>query len=98
MNGRVSLFMGRWPFFTGYELLWKQVRKSDRVDQPHLQPPSNVHNECLARLPPVLNRVKNGLLNSRHDFQFIYIRAANVYAEKIHFFHFISNCEQMLFH
>lgn len=64
--------------------------KSDKVGQPPaLQPPSHVHNEFLARRPPTLNMLKNGLLNSRHYFQFIYIRAANVYAEKIHFSCFI---------
>lgn len=45
-----------------------------------------------------LQGLRNGLLNSGHYFQFIYIRAANVYAEKIHFSYFISNCEQMLPH
>lgn len=36
--------------------------------------------------------------NSTHYFQFIDVRAANVYAKKLHFSSFVSNCEQMLFH
>lgn len=48
--------------------------------------------------PPGWMVLKNGQLNSPRCFQFIYVRAANAYAEKLHFSYFISNCEQMLCH
>lgn len=79
-----------WPSVTDYVASpggWDKERPSE-------QPPAPAAS---ARLPPALPPLKNGLLNSGRCVRLTHGRAANVYAEKIHFSCFVSNGEQMLF-